>query len=120
MCSCRCARARSSIAWCAAEDGEIELEMDDELFVTDEQIAAEEEEEPDMMKHAQYWDNFLALVDLCNEPWAAPEDDTDDYRKMRAVKAFNAGARFTPRSQPPHRAAQPPPHCLQVTKFRTI
>ena len=83
-----------------SENGEIDLEMDDELNVTEEEIAAEEDEEPDMMKSALYWDNFIALVDLCNEPWAEPEDDTDDYRKKRAVRAFNAGELEPPSPSP--------------------
>ena len=37
-----------------SENGEIDLEMDDELNVTEEEIAAEEDEEPDMMKSALY------------------------------------------------------------------
>ena len=83
-----------------ADDGEIELEADDDLNVTADEIAAEEEEEPMMMTHAKYWDNFLDLVNTCNEEWATPEDDTDEYRKGRAVRAFNAGL-----------VCSPPPPC---------
>ena len=72
-------------------EGEIELEEDDDLNVTAEELAAEEREEPDMMKAAGYWDNFLSLVHEMNEPWVAPEDGITEYRKGRAVKAFNAG-----------------------------
>ena len=42
-----------------------------------------------MMSNARAWDNFLALVAESNEEWAAPADDTDEYRKQRAVKFFN-------------------------------
>ena len=44
-----------------------------------------------MMRDAGYWDDFLALVDLMQEPWAIPADDTDEYRQARATRVFNAG-----------------------------
>ena len=47
-----------------------------------------------MMRDAQYWDDFLSLVDIMQEPWAKPEDDTQAYREKRAVRVFNAGWRF--------------------------
>lgn len=72
-----------------ADDGEFELEADDELNVTEEEIAAEEEDEPTMMQNAKYWDDFIALVNEAQKPWAVPEDDTDEYRKQRAVDFFN-------------------------------
>eukprot|EP00965_Chrysotila_dentata_P067811 2243877-Pleurochrysis_carterae.AAC.1 len=39
------------------------------------------------------WDNFLAYVIAAEKPWASPENDTDEYRKARAVDFFNLGAR---------------------------
>lgn len=69
-----------------------EVEEDDELGVTDDEIAAEAAEEADMMTHASYWDDFLALVADSQKPWAEGADDTDAYRKGRALTAFNLGA----------------------------
>ena len=69
----------------------MELGRDDDLEPTDEELAAEEDAEPTMMRDSTYWDNFLALVDILQEPWAAPEFDTRDYREKRAVRVFNAG-----------------------------
>ena len=109
----------------ASGDGAFELEEDDELNVTEEELAAEEEEVPQMMAHAQMWDNFKAFVDAAEEPWAKPEDDTDDYRKMRAVRNFNLGRTthhppppppFTPPPLPP----DPPTPCLQAPRSQTI
>ena len=76
----------------AADQGEFELEEDDELNVTEEELCAEEAEEPEMMLHAKYWDNFLDLIRETQRPWAKAEDDTDDYRKGRALNLFNLSA----------------------------
>ena len=46
-----------------------------------------------MMKSADIWDRFLALVSESTAEWAKPEDDTDAYRKGRALKLFNASCR---------------------------
>ena len=73
--------------------GELQLEEDDELNLgspTEGELAQEEMDEPVMMKNADRWDNFLSLVDESNKEWATPADDTDDYRKGRAVAFFNA------------------------------
>eukprot|EP00965_Chrysotila_dentata_P096838 3200496-Pleurochrysis_carterae.AAC.1 len=67
----------------------MELEEDSELGVTDEELAQEESEVPQMMQHAEMWDHFLSYVMAAERPWASPEDDTDDYRKARAVEFFN-------------------------------
>eukprot|EP00965_Chrysotila_dentata_P121719 4023803-Pleurochrysis_carterae.AAC.2 len=42
---------------------EMELEEDDELDVTEEELAAEADEVPQMMEHAGMWENFLAYVE---------------------------------------------------------
>ena len=99
-----CARAADShLSARAGDSGEVELEEDDELNLgdTDADVEADEQEEPQMMSHASYWDHFLALVRSTQEPWAAPADDTDEYREKRAVDAFNKGGslplpRFAP------------------------
>ena len=57
--------------------------------MTEDEIAAEDDDEPTMMQNAKYWDDFNALVDEAQKPWATPDDDTDDYRKQRAVAFFN-------------------------------
>ena len=69
----------------------MELGYDPDLQPTDEEMQAEEEAEPTMMHDAEVWDDFLALIDIIQEPWAAPEDDTDAYREARAVRVFNQG-----------------------------
>ena len=56
-----------------------------------------------MMTHAGYWDHYLDLVRETQRPWAEAADDTDDYRKGRAVKLFNLGAR----SPSPSRSSLP-------------
>ena len=77
---------------CLAEDGLQQMESDDEYEPTAEELAAEEEEEPLMMKNAEVWDNFLEYIQLAQADWAAEEDDTDLYRMQRAVEFFNKGA----------------------------
>ena len=67
------------------------MDDDDEYMPTEDEILAEEEDEPLMMSNAGAWDNFLEFVRLCQSPWAAEEDDTDLFRKQRAVEYFNAG-----------------------------
>ena len=76
------------------------MEFDEEYAPTEEEIAEEEAEEPLMMQNAASWDNFIEYVRLCQAPWAAPDDDTDDYRKARAVEFFNAGS-CAPSPRPP-------------------
>jgi hypothetical protein len=63
---------------------------DDEYAVTEEEIAAEQKEETLMMLNADRWDNFLAFIRLDQQPWPQGEPDTDEYRKGRAVEAFNS------------------------------
>ena len=72
----------------------MELGDDEELDPTEAELDAETEAEPGMMKDAGCWDDFLTLVDIMQEPWAAPEDDTDAYRQKRGVRVFNAGMRY--------------------------
>ena len=60
---------------------------DDEYAPTDEELAAEADEEPQMVKHAQVWDHFLNWVREIQSPWDAA--DTDTYRQTRAVRWFN-------------------------------
>ena len=69
----------------------MEIDDDDEYAPTAEEIAEEEQEEPLMMQNAAAWDDFLDYVGLLQEPWAAPDDDTNNYRKKRAVQFFDAG-----------------------------
>ena len=90
-----CPPARSRCPCARASDaGELELEEDDELNlgqVTEEEMEQEERDEPQMMKSARSWDNFLALEAEAKKEWAKPEDDTREYREQRAVDFFNAG-----------------------------
>ena len=72
----------------------MELGEDEDLEPTAEEIEVEAEAEPVMMRDAGFWDDFLKLVDIMQEPWAAPEDDTDAYRQKRGVRVFNAGMRY--------------------------
>ena len=69
---------------------------DPDLEPTDEELEAEEEEEPIMQRDAAYWDAFLALVDILQEPWAEPAQDTRAFREARAIKVFNAGMVLCP------------------------
>ena len=81
----------ASAAEITNDAGEIELEFeDDEEEPTVDEVEAEEREEGTMMKHANYWDDFLAWVREISAPWT---EDTDEYRERRAVAAFNTGAR---------------------------
>jgi hypothetical protein len=89
MASCPPDILDDEIATCVNDQGEIELDDDDDLEVTEEMLEAEEAEEPQMMQHATYWDHFLALVVSIEAPWALGSADTDEYRKGRAVSCFN-------------------------------
>ena len=60
---------------------------DDEFAPSAEQIAAEECEEPEMMRHADMWDHYLEWVRAIQAPW--DESDTDSYREKRATEYFN-------------------------------
>ena len=71
----------------------MEIEEDDEYAPSAEEIEQEEQEEPLMMSNAEAWDDFLEYVNLLQSDWAAPEDDTDLYRKRRALEFFNTGQR---------------------------
>lgn len=86
----------------------MDLGFDPEIEPTESDLEEEADEEPDMMVHAQYWDDFLALIDLMQSPWAKPAEDTDEYRKQRAVKVFNMGAPRRPS------LAMPPPQCPRL------
>ena len=65
------------------------MDYDDEYAPDEEELAREEAEEPLMCSNAQAWDNFLNLVRAIQAPWAEGDDDTDEYRKMRALETFN-------------------------------
>eukprot|EP00965_Chrysotila_dentata_P225645 6194893-Pleurochrysis_carterae.AAC.1 len=79
-------------------DEEQELSMqvdeDDEYAPTADEMREEENEEPLMMVNAERWDRFLSFVKEIQRPWAPEEEDTDLYRKERAVKYFNHALRF--------------------------
>ena len=45
-----------------------------------------------MMKDAARWDRFLELVRAFHEPWPQGEEDTDEYRKTRALIIVNLAA----------------------------
>lgn len=62
-------------------------EDDDEYAPTPEELAEEEAEEPTMLEHAKFWDNFLAWVREIQSEW--DNSDTDEYRRMRATSWFN-------------------------------
>ena len=55
----------------------------------DEEERTEAELASDLEAHATYWDNFLAYCQAVQAPWDA--SDTDAYREIRAVEAFNLG-----------------------------
>eukprot|EP00965_Chrysotila_dentata_P081081 2676463-Pleurochrysis_carterae.AAC.1 len=67
----------------------MELVEEDELGVSAEELALEEQEEPQMLSHASMRDHFLSYVEAAERPWAEPAKDTNDYRKERAVELFN-------------------------------
>eukprot|EP00965_Chrysotila_dentata_P029734 988254-Pleurochrysis_carterae.AAC.1 len=48
----------------------------EELEVSAEELAIEEEEQPQMLSHAAMWDHFLNYVEAAERPWAVPEKDT--------------------------------------------
>ena len=74
------------------ESGPESMDFDDDEFApTEEEIAAEEREEPDMMRHAGMWDNYLGWVRAIQAPW--DESDTTEYRENRAVEYFNHSMR---------------------------
>lgn len=64
---------------------------DDEFAPTEAEIAAEEREEPEMMRHADMWDHYLEWVRAIQAPW--DESDSDSYREKRAVEYFNHSMR---------------------------
>eukprot|EP00316_Scyphosphaera_apsteinii_P016597 CAMPEP_0119316506 /NCGR_PEP_ID=MMETSP1333-20130426/39836_1 /TAXON_ID=418940 /ORGANISM="Scyphosphaera apsteinii, Strain RCC1455" /LENGTH=191 /DNA_ID=CAMNT_0007322169 /DNA_START=52 /DNA_END=623 /DNA_ORIENTATION=+ len=65
------------------------MESDDEYEPDEEVLAREEAEESLMVSNAVVWDHFLELVRAIQTPWAEGADDTDEYRKMRALECFN-------------------------------
>ena len=67
------------------------MEDDEEFDPTEDEVEVEESEEPLMMQHAAMWDDFLDYVFEMQDPWAKEDEDTDIYRKMRAVRQFNTG-----------------------------
>jgi hypothetical protein len=81
--------AVDDIAACTNAVGEQTMEYDPEYAPDAETLAAEEREESLMCSNATVWDHFLALVRAIQSPWAEGADDTDTYRQMRALQAFN-------------------------------
>ena len=69
--------------------GEEVMEEDDEYSPTAEDVEQEEQEEPLMMQNAEAWDHFIDLVRETSRPWPQGAEDTDEYRKGRAVAYFN-------------------------------
>eukprot|EP00966_Prymnesium_polylepis_P029249 679112-Prymnesium_polylepis.1 len=65
----------------------------DEFEPTEEEVAAEAARAPLVIVNADRWDHFLSWVHDIEVPW---EEDTDDYRKLRALQYCN-GARACPR-----------------------
>ena len=59
----------------------------------EEEVAAEEKEEPLMLQNSTRWDNFLNFIRLDQRPWPQGVADSNTYREGRAVEAFNA---YTP------------------------
>ena len=45
-----------------------------------------------MMKNADRWQHFLELIASRARPWPQGAEDTDEYRKARAVDSFNLGS----------------------------
>ena len=76
------------MAACADINGGQEMEADGEYTPTAEQIEQEEKEKPLMMTNAARWDRFLALVAANQKAWPQGVQDTDDYRKARALEFF--------------------------------
>jgi len=74
----------------AAGQQTLDDDSDDEYAVTEEEVAAEMEEEKLMMLNADRWDHFLSFMIIDQKLWPQGEPDTDEYRKGRAVEAFNA------------------------------
>ena len=98
------------------------MDDDDEYAdeVTQEDIDAEEDKQSTLMENAEAWQNFLDYVELVQSPWASEDEDTDDYRMMRAIELYNAGE---PAPPPCHcaRASSKQPSCLlcaQVPRLR--
>ena len=54
--------------------------------VSDEDLEAEQEANPTMMRHAQHWDSLRSLA-YTLRPF---EEDGDEYRKARALEVFKA------------------------------
>ena len=73
----------------AGVDGAQAMELDDDYAPTEDEVAAEEADEPLMMLNAARWDRFLAHVRCGSAEWPQGDANTDDYRKGRAVDWFN-------------------------------
>ena len=81
--------AAAELAACANAAGEQTMEFDPEYAPDAATLAAEEREESLMCTNATVWDHFMELVRDIQTPWAEGDADTDAYRKMRALSAFN-------------------------------
>eukprot|EP00965_Chrysotila_dentata_P011762 385830-Pleurochrysis_carterae.AAC.2 len=63
----------------------MDIDEDDENAFTDKELREEDDEEPLMMTNASRWDRFLAFAKEIQRSWASEAEDTDFYRKKRAV-----------------------------------
>ena len=81
----------AAMAACANAEGEQQMEYDPDYAPTAAEVAAEEKLEPLMMVNATRWDRFLDYVHEISREWPQGEADTDEYRKGRALNAFNLG-----------------------------
>ena len=71
-------------------DDEEEMDVSgDEFEPTEDEVAAEAARPPLVTLNAERWDRFLEWVRGIEVPW---EEDTDEYRQMRALQYCN-GAR---------------------------
>ena len=77
--------------------GQEEMDISgDEFEPTDAEVDAEAEREPLVILNADRWDRFLSWVRDIEVPWAKEEEDTDEYRRQRALLYCN-GARAVSR-----------------------
>ena len=69
------------------DDGDEEMDVsDDEYEPTPEELEAEAQEEPCMMRDADRWDRFFTFNTDAQKSYTS---DTDAYREARAVDYFN-------------------------------
>ena len=61
----------------------------DEFEPTAEEVAADAAHAPLLCVNADRWDRFLSWVRDIEQPWADGADDTDEYRRARALQYCN-------------------------------